>query len=170
MPLRIINDSELMRLVRAGQSPKEIADKMGVGVSAVCKRLKRLKIGMVRDVALRSASKIVGEGIKGLRQLEKINAAINLELDRIEEDANGLTGAERERFQEQRLKHVAEIRRQLGLYLDFYQVHIHGEEVIKFQQLLVDTVKEIAPEAWAIFIKRLREIHAIRSDLDMGMM
>jgi transposase len=169
MSVRILNDNKMIALVQAGASPKEIADKMGVGVSAVCKRLKRLKIGMVRDVALRSAAKVVDRGLDAIAQLQKINNSINAELDRIEENANGMTGQERERYQEQRLKHVSEIRKQLGLMTDIYQLYANYEEAKAFKQAVFEAIRECAPGAIPAIRQKLREMHAIRSDLDIDM-
>ena len=56
MVMKKINDGKLLSLVRAGSSPADAARKLGVGRSAVSKRLKALKIAVTRDVALRSAA------------------------------------------------------------------------------------------------------------------
>jgi transposase len=146
MPMRIINDSELMRLVRAGQSPKEIAENLGVGISAVCKRLKLLKIAVTKDVTLRSAPKLVNSGLNAMAQLHKINDLINAELDHIEEAIEGAEGAARQALQDQRLKHVAEIRKQLSLVLEIAQVLYNVDEVKAFQEEVLSAIGEAAPE------------------------
>jgi septal ring factor EnvC (AmiA/AmiB activator) len=162
-----INDDRLLQLIRDGNSSAEAARKLGVGRAAVCKCLKRLRVGISKDVALRSAAKVVDRGMDAIAQLQKINNSINAELDHIEENANGLSGQERERYQEQRLKHVSEIRKQLGLMTDIYQLYANYEEAKAFKQALFQALRECAPQAIPAFRQKLREMHAIRSDLDL---
>ena len=170
MPKKKVNDYALIRLIRDGNSPADAARLLGVGRSAVSKRLKALKIGVTRDVTLRSAAKLVDRGMNAMVQLRKINDSVNAELDRIEEGASGLMGADREKFQAQRLKHVAEIRKQLSIMLDVYQVYSGYEEAKAFRQAVLEAIGECAPEVITSIRQKLREIHAIRSDLDIGMM
>ncbi len=170
MAKKKINDDTLLQLIRDGNSPAEAARRLGVGRAAVSKRLKTLKIGVARDVTLRSAGKLVDQGMDAMAQLQKINNSINTELDRIEEGASGLTGADREKFQAQRLKHVAEIRKQVSIMLDVYRVYSGYEEAKAFRQAVLEAVGECAPEVITSIRQKLTEIHAIRSGLDIGMM
>ena len=105
-----------------------------------------------------------------MAQLQKINDSMNAELDRIEEGASGLTGADREKFQAQRLKHVAEIRKQVSIMLDVYHVYSSYGEAKAFRQAVFEAIRECAPEVTTAIRQKLRELHAIRSDLDIGVM
>jgi len=170
MAKKKINDDTLLQLIRDGNSPAEAARRLGVGRAAVSKRLKALKIEVTRDVTLRSAAKLVDRGMDAMAQLQKINDSINAELDWIEEGASGLTGADREKFQAQRLKHVAEIRKQVSIMLDVYRVYSSYGEAKAFRQAVLEAIGECAPEVITSIRQKLREIHAIRSDLDIGIM
>jgi hypothetical protein len=168
MPPRIINDNRLLNLVHSGHSPKEIAEKLGVGVSGVCKRLKALKICITKDVTLRSAPKLVDNSLNAMEQLHKINRLINKELDHIQEEIEGAKGAERQVLQDQRLKHVAEVRKQLSLVLEIAQTLYGLDEVKAFQEEVLAAIGEVAPEVRAAIVENLQRRHAIRSVLDMG--
>jgi biotin operon repressor len=162
-----INDDKLLKLIRDGNSSAEAARKLGVGRAAVSKRLKALRVAVVKDVTLRSAGRLVDRGIDAMAQLTKINDSINAELDRIEQDANKVTGSNRQGFQESRLKHVAELRKQIGLMADIYQLYANYEESKAFRRAVFEAIKECAPGAIPAIRQKLRDMHSVRSDLDM---
>ena len=70
-------DIELKQLVRKGLSLRDMARHLGVSKSTVCVRLKALNIVVSRDVAIRSARKIVDREINAIDQLQKINRDAN---------------------------------------------------------------------------------------------
>jgi hypothetical protein len=72
MAKKKINDDTLLQLIRDGNSPAGATRRLGVGRAAVFKRLKALKIGVTRDVTLRSAAKLVDHGMDAMAQLQKI--------------------------------------------------------------------------------------------------
>ena len=74
-------DIELKQLVRKGLSLRAMARHLGVSKSTVCVRLKALNIAVSRDVAIRSARKIVDREINAIDQLQKINRDANELLD-----------------------------------------------------------------------------------------
>ncbi len=74
-------DIELKQLVRKGLSLRDMARHLGVSKSTVCVRLKALNIVVSRDVAIRSARKIVDREINAIDQLQKINRDANELLD-----------------------------------------------------------------------------------------
>ncbi|MFZ0928481.1 MAG: hypothetical protein WAN11_07765 [Syntrophobacteraceae bacterium] len=72
MAKKKINDDRLLQLIRDGNSPAGAARRLGVGRAAVSNRLKALKIGVTRGVALRSAAKLVDRGMDAMAQPQKI--------------------------------------------------------------------------------------------------
>ncbi len=76
-----IDDEQLLQLIRGGNTVSETARMLGVSQPAVSRRLKRLKIAINRNVAIRSADKIVDREINALDQLQKINRDANELLD-----------------------------------------------------------------------------------------
>ena len=77
----LIDDKQLIQLIRDGDTVSEAARKLGVGKAAVSKRLKRLNIAISRNVTIRAAHKIVDREINALDQLQKINRDANELLD-----------------------------------------------------------------------------------------
>ena len=159
---------QLERLVTEGNGVSEIARKLGVSKGAVSKRLKDLRIGIAKDVVLRSAPQIVDRQLNAMDQLKRVNGLINNELDYIEKNIETATGEQRKEFQEQRLKHVAEVRKQLGLLLDIAQALYNAEEVAAFQQSVLEEIGHAAPEVRDRILQRLNERQAIRSTIGFG--
>ena len=159
---------QLERLVREGNGVSQIAKKLGVAKGSVSKRLKDLRVGITKDVVLRSAPQIVDRQLNAMDQLKKINMLINGELDYIEKNIETATGQERKELQEQRLKHVAEVRKQLGLLLEIAQALYNAEEVAAFQQSVLEEIGHAAPEVRDRILQRLNERRAIRSTIALG--
>ena len=159
---------QLERLVREGNGVSQIAKKLGVAKGSVSKRLKDLRVGITKDVVLRSAPQIVDRQLNAMDQLKKINTLINGELDYIEKNIETATGQERRELQEQRLKHVAEVRKQLGLLLEIAQALYNAEEVAAFQQSVLEEIGHAAPEVRDRILQRLNERRAIRSTIALG--
>ena len=159
---------QLERLVREGNGVSQIAKKLGVAKGSVSKRLKDLRVGITKDVVLRSAPQIVDRQLNAMDQLKKINGMISGELDYIEKNIETATGQERKDLQEQRLKHVAEVRKQLGLLLEIAQALYNAEEVAAFQQSVLEEIGHAAPEVRDRILQRLNERRAIRSTIALG--
>ena len=156
---------QLERLVSEGNGVSEIARKLGVTKGAVSKRLKSLKVAIAKDVTLRSAPQIVDRQINAMDQLTRINTLINNELDYIEENIKDARGGKRKELQEQRLKHVSEIRKQLSLLLEITQALYSTEEVAAFQQIVLEEIGYAEPSVRARIMQRLNERRAVPSTL-----
>ena len=77
MGIKKIAFIQLDHLVRSDKSVSEIARQLNITKGAVSKALKRLKLAVTKDVALRAAPKIVDHQIDAMGQLRKINGLIN---------------------------------------------------------------------------------------------
>jgi len=157
---------QLDQLVRQRKTVSQIAKELGVTKGAVSKAMKRLNVAITKDVTLRSAPEIVDRQLNAMDQLKRINGLINNELDYIERNIETASGEERKELQEQRLKHVAEIRKQLGLLLDIAQALYDAEEVAAFQQAVLEEIGHAAPEVQDKIVSRLNEKRAIRSTFE----
>ncbi len=165
MGKRKISIIELEQLVREGNGVSQIARKLGVTKGCVSKRLKDLRVGITKDVVLRSAPEIVDRQLNAMDQLKRINGLINSELDYIERNIISAKGEQRKELQEQRLKHVAEVRKQLGLLLDIAQALYNAEEVAAFQKSVLEEIGYASPEVKDRILQRLNERRAIRSTI-----
>jgi hypothetical protein len=159
---------QLEQLVREGNGVSEIARKLKVTKGAISKRLKALNVAVAKDVCLRSAPKLVDNGLDAMAQLRRINGLINKELDQIEADLEVATAEDRKGLQDQKLKHVAEIRKQLGLVLDIAQILYNADEVKAFQEIAVEEIGNVAPEVKHRILQRLNERRLIRSSLQLN--
>ena len=159
---------QLEQLVREGCGVSDIARKIGVTKGAVSKRLKDLKVGIAKDIVLRSAPQIVDRQLNAMDQLKRINGLINNELDFIEKNIDTATGEQRKELQEQRLRHVAEIRKQLGLLLDIAQAFYNVEQVAAYQQFVLEEIGHAAPEVKIRIAERLNRAGIIPSTFGFG--
>jgi hypothetical protein len=156
---------QLERLVRKGKGVSEIAAELGYSKGAICKAMQRLSMAVTKDVALRSAPEVVDKKLDAMDQLKHVNTLINQELDFIEGQIEAASAETRKLWQDQKLKHVGEIRKQLSLLLDIAQTLYNAEEVAAFQQIVLEEIKNAAPEVRERIAQRLNEARAIRSTL-----
>ena len=186
-----IDDKQLRQLIRDGNTVIEAARKMGFSKQAVSKRLKRLNIAINRDVAIRSAHKIVDREINALDQLQKINRDANELLDllmrwnRGEDEALRIlesqvrkikVGGQEEEISEYKfkdprelaLKAMQEIRGQLKLQLEIFQALFDMQAVQQFQAEVLEVIGSVSTEARDEIIRRLTERNALRSALDLN--
>ena len=187
----LIDDKQLIQLIRDGDTVSEAARKLGVGRAAVSKRLQRLNIAISRSVTIRAAHKIVDREINALDQLQKINRDANELLDllmrwnRGENDALQILesqvrkirvrGREEEsteyKFKDPRelaLKAMQEIRGQLKLQLEIFQALFDMQAVQQFQAEVLEVIGSVSTEARDEIIRRLTERNALRSALDLN--
>jgi hypothetical protein len=144
---------ELHRMVTAGKSGREIAKHFGVTPGAISQARQRLKVAVVKDVALESAHKIRDKSLNAADQLFKINAQANKLLDEMERDP------------QLKLKVMAEIRGQLKLQLDIFAALYDLKAVADFQQEVLEIIASVSPEVRNEIIYRLKERSVIRSVL-----
>jgi hypothetical protein len=91
----------LEQLVREGNGVSEMALKLRVSKGTLSKRCKALCVAVSRDVALRSAPRIVDNGLDAMAQLRKINKLIHKELVQIERELENASGEDRKSLQDQ---------------------------------------------------------------------
>ncbi len=188
MPVPKIDKQKLYRILSSGKSQKEAAQLFGVSKSAICKVAKNLNIGVVKNVALETAHKVVEKNINTLGQLQKINDYANDLLDLLmrwnKGDSEALQilesqarkvkvkGSEEEiteyRFKDPRelaLRCMAEIRGQLNLQLDIFKTLYDVEAIAEFQKEVLSAIEEVSPNVRNTIIRRLKERKALRGSL-----
>ena len=158
---------ELEQLVRQGNGVSEIARKLKVTKGAISKRLKSLNVAVAKDVCLRAAPEILKRKLDAMGQLTKINNLIHKELDQIEEDLETASREDRKGLQDQKLKHVGEIRKQLMLLLDITAALYDIDQVRAFQAEVLQAIAAASPEIRDRIIANLQERRAIRSTLEL---
>jgi hypothetical protein len=161
-----ISLNDLEKLLREGVHQSEIARQLKVSKQAISKAVRRLK--RLNDQAAISVSApvikvLVGSKIDGMKQLKKINDVVIHEINLLHQKIKDAEGKEREDLITQRLKHVAEVRKQLGLLLDICKELYNAEEVQHFQQTVLAAIGEVDENVKDEIIRRLRSLRSARS-------
>ena len=156
-------------MLSSGKSQKEAAQAFGVSSGAISKVVKNLNIGVVKNVALETAHKVMGKNLNTLEQLQKINHDANELLDLLmrwnKGDSEALQilesqvrkvkvkGSEEEiteyKFKDPRelaLRCMAEIRGQLNLQLDIFKTLYDVEAIAEFQKEVLSAIEEVSPD------------------------
>ena len=188
-----IDFNELHQLVTKGKGTTEIAKYFSVTPGAVSQAKKKLKISVVKNVALESAHKVVDKNLDAVAQLQKINKDANELLDvlmrwnRGEDEALQILETQvrkvrigkgenaeivkQYKFKDPRelaLKAMAEIRGQLNLQLDIFKTLYDMEAVAEFQKEVLTTIGEEAPNVRNRIIQRLKESRALRQSVSIN--
>ncbi len=168
MSNRKIDRIKLNKMLRTGKSQKQIASHFGVSPAAICKAAKELNAGVSRSVALEDAHRVVSKNLDAVAQLAGINAKAN----EILESAMGVIRGEQEpdedmprNPQELALKSMQEIRGQLKLQLELFQMLYDVKAVQEFQTEVLTAIGEESPETRERIIHRLKVAKALRTSV-----
>ena len=146
-----INDSTMFRMVNDGVAQADIARKFGVTPAAVSKRLRMLKGQTTHAMVAGRIDKVIDNKIDTFKQLEKINKRANDLLDEAEIDTQDT------------IKIMAEIRGQLKLQLEIFQMLYDMNAVQEFQQEVLSAIGEASKEVRNEIISQLNKKRAIRT-------
>jgi len=186
--------NELHQLVTKGKGTTEIAKYFSVTPGAVSQaKKKKLKISVVKNVALESAHKVVDKNLDAVAQLQKINRDANELLDilmrwnRGDDEALQILETQvrkvrigkgenaeivkQYKFKDPRelaLKAMAEIRGQLNLQLDIFKTLYDMEAVAEFQKEVLTAIGEEAPNVRNRIIQRLKESRSLRQSISIN--
>lgn len=188
-----IDFNELHQLVTQGKGTNEIAKYFSVTPGAVSQAKKKLKISVVKNVALESAHKVVDKNLDAVAQLQKINRDANELLDVLMRWNRGEDAAlqiletqvrkvrvgkgenaeivKQYKFKDPRelaLRAMAEIRGQLNLQLDIFKTLYDMEAVAEFQKEVLTAIGEEAPNVRNRIIQRLKESRSLRSAVSIN--
>lgn len=176
----------LNRLVTEGKTTTEIAKIFSCTPGAVSQAKKKLKISVVKNVALENAHKVVGKNLDAVTQLQKINQDANEILDllmrwnRGEEEALQVLESQvrkvrigkTEKFVEEfkfkdprelAIRAMSEIRGQINLQLEIFQALYDMKAVQEFQEEVLTVIGGVSQDVKRRIIERLKEKRAIRS-------
>lgn len=186
-----IDFNSLNRLVTEGKSTSEIAKFFSCTPGAVSQAKKKLKISVVKNVALENAHKVVDKNLDAIEQLQRINKAANQLLNElmgkekvVQELAtviNKLNEGNPANIKEitKRVKQIIsdkntalkacqEIRGQLSLQLEIFKTLYDMEAVAEFQKEVLEIIAEVEPDAKRKIIQRLKERSALRSAVQIS--
>ena len=149
-----INDTKLLRLIdKEKKNQTEAAKELGVSRQAVNTRLKQLRGKSTYAVAAAKTSQIIDSKLDVVDQLKDINTKARELLDQATDDA------------QLSVKLMAEIRNQLRLMMDIYEMLYSLEGAAQFQQAVLETLEEVDPALRKTVIARLNDKSSLRSAL-----
>ena len=146
-----IDLKKLERLITAGKTQAECAKHFGVTPSAICQARKSLNIGVVKSVCLENAHRMVSKNLDTVSQLQRINEVALKLLDEAQENPDIS------------IRVMGEIRAQLKLQLDMFQMLYDVKAVQEFQEEVLTAISEESPDARDRIVNRLAKKRAIRA-------
>ena len=153
---RSLNPMEVDRLMAQGKNQAEVGRILGFTRQAVCSHLK----------ARENKSLTNPEQFKGLGPLA---AVIRTTLGELKYLNNEIKSAEkatdRERLNGQRLKYLAEARKDFELALKIDEKRFKIDEVIRFKNFVIETIGEVDEDTRTKIIGALRQRHALERSL-----
>lgn len=181
----------LNRLVTEGKTTTEIAKYFSCTPGAVSQAKKKLKISVVKNVALERAHQVVGQNLDAVAQLQKINQDANELLDLLMRWNRGDEGAlqvlesqvrkvrvgktekfvEEFKFKDPRelaIRAMSEIRGQLNLQLDIFKALYDMQAVAEFQKEVLEGIGEVALDVRDRIIRHLKERRALRNSVSIS--
>ena len=155
-PNRRVDPLELQKLAEGGMSGKAMAKALNVSPPAISRNLKALGLAKNGDIVLRSARKINDRKLDAMKQLEKINQAIERQIDEIQGELEKATGEQKAGLRDAQIKHTAEIRKQLDLLLQIGKALYNVEEVAAFQRIVLEEIGNESAECRNRILKKLQ--------------
>jgi hypothetical protein len=152
-----INLLRLEELHLEGKTGIAISKELGVSPGCVSKNLKKLGLAQVQDVVLSEAKKINVRKLNAMAQLERINSAIEKQLEEIQKELGKASGEQKADLRDAQIKHTAEIRKQLSLLLDIGKALYNVEEVAAFQKTVLEEIANESPECRNRILKKLQQ-------------
>lgn len=154
MPTQIINNTRLIRLVdKEKMSQAAAAKKLGVSRQAVNTRLKQLRGKTTYAVAAAKVEQAIDSKLDVVEQLKEINQVAQDLLASVGDDAH------------LSVKLMAEIRNQLRLMMDVYEMLYSLEGAAQFQQTVLEVLEECDPGLRQEVIIKLNEKSSLRAAL-----
>ena len=153
MTKETVDKVKLSQMLRNGKSQRECAKHFNVSPGRISQIRKELNISVVKNVALENAGRIVDKNLNAIDQLRNIN-----------EKANGLLdSAIDSKDHDIAIKAMREIRNQLSLQLEIFQILYDMKAVEEFQTEVLTAIGDVEPDVRNKIISKLNQKRAIRS-------
>lgn len=175
---------DLLQLIQGEKlSQKEAAARLGVSEAAVSQRLKRVGVAVNRHVAMFAAGEAVARQLTTAEQLEAIGGQVRALLGMIDLVLNGDQAAPEVAEARGKLRRLAgpgrdmskfliellgELRKQLEFDFNMRKEVYSLRQVEDFQRIVMEEIKAADPEVAQRISRRLVEVQATRSSLDLG--
>ncbi len=176
-------DEKLLELIhQQGKSQKEAAAELDVSEAAISKRLKKIRVVVNNNTALFNAPRLLDRQVGQMEQLEALSRQTRDLLQMIYTALHG----EGHDYWEARTKlgrlvgpkgNMAQflvqlqdnLRKQLDFYFQIQKEAYNIKQIKEFQEVVMDEIKQLEPDAARRIVQRLVELNAAHSSLDFGL-
>ncbi len=162
MVARKISIIQLDQLVKDGNTVTEIARKMNVTPGAVSKQIKNLSLGIVGVMATspiteasKSAPVILQKTASAMDRLMGLIDRCDNELKWIEATVPPAQDDDYRGWQDQKIKHAAEIRKLISTMADIRTKLYQNEKVEKALRIIIEEVRDESQECQKRIVDRL---------------
>ena len=193
MPKTKVDKKLLHQLLRQGKSQREIAQRLGVHPSAVCRAAKEVGLAVAKAVTLEEGARVAREHIDIVHQLALINEKAMRMLDELSSEAKVVeniikavkkalaAGTDQdkeeaiirkvvERVNRDRLlalKGMGEIRNQLEFQFRILEKLYDSKAVEAFQKVILEVIGSVAPDARDEILRRMHKESLLRQSLKL---
>lgn len=166
---RKINPIELDKLLAENLSLSEAGRRMGFSKQAVSQHLQKRR---EQEEGIKNLpAKTPHVDFSGTKVLKKVISIVTGELRYLDKKIDEITEVNEEKrpsLNFQRLKYLVEARKQIALVLEIDEKRFNIEEVLKFQNFVLEKIGEIDEQTRDQIIEGLRRGKSIRRVLEQG--
>jgi hypothetical protein len=150
----------------AGHTQADAAIEFRVSEAAISQRVKQLRIGTSKVVALERAAGVVDQQLTAAERLRHVQDVIRAQLDWAEQQAKQ-PGADRAALSDILVKLSGEVRSQLRLEHDISRTLIDLRVVKEFQRTVFEVISQVSPDTARRIVEKLKEQRALRRSVDL---
>ena len=163
MPALKTDIEKLKTLHSQGLGVTAIAKELGVHKGTASKQLKKLKLAVATEVIRpQVAKKFVKKNDAATEHLLFLAEKARTELEWIEKEVPPKTTEEYQRWQDQKLKFAAEMRKLISAMADIGYKLFHTEEVKEIMEMILEEVGNESPDCQKRIHERIERRRAIR--------
>lgn len=162
-----IDLAKLDQLIKAGKSPKELAEFFQCSEVAIWKARKKLGLAIANTLTPQTTQKIIEGDLDLMTRMKTLTRVVNEELEETQKDISKATGAEKRATQEVLIKIVSEARKQMETILHIGQIWYTHQAYADFLEETSAYLDEMSPGARKRILEGLQERQALRSSLQL---
>lgn len=164
---RKVSRTKVHNLLAQGYTKAQVAKELGCTRNTIYNIIKQHKMIQTKAITVgqKTSTALLGTSIDAMGQLNNVNEIIVAELDKVTHSLAVCDKSEEKGLRDAQIKYLQETRKQLKLLLEIYQTVHDISQVHKFQNVVLDVIRDIAPEARKEIIKRLRVEQFVNKEL-----
>ena len=167
MPQKKVDLVKLNELIKAGKSPKEIAEFFQCSQVAIWKSRKKLGLAIANNLTPEATNKIIEGDLDLMTKMKRLSRVVNEQLEEVQKDISEVTGGEKRAAQEVLIKIASEARKQIETVLHIGQVWYTHQGYADFVEEVSSYLDAMSPGAKQIILDGLLQRQALRSSLQL---